>query len=67
MIDLCDVFNRCFECNEELSTHCNKKALAQTLDFLQKHSAKTTSGTVVTIRQSAFETKECCCVQFSAV
>lgn len=35
----------CFECNEELSTHCNKKALAQTLDFLQKHSVKATSGT----------------------
>uniref|UniRef100_A0AAR2LJN5 Ubiquitin carboxyl-terminal hydrolase n=1 Tax=Pygocentrus nattereri TaxID=42514 RepID=A0AAR2LJN5_PYGNA len=35
----------CFECNEELSTHCNKKALAQTLDFLQKHSAKSASGT----------------------
>ncbi|XP_062321068.1 ubiquitin carboxyl-terminal hydrolase 45 isoform X1 [Osmerus eperlanus] len=34
----------CFECNEELSTHCNKKALAQTLDFLQKHSAKAASG-----------------------
>lgn len=35
----------CFECKEELSTHCNKKALAQTLDFLQKQSAKATSGT----------------------
>ncbi|KAM9851733.1 ubiquitin carboxyl-terminal hydrolase 45 [Aulostomus maculatus] len=35
----------CFECNEELSTHCNKKALAQTLDFLQKHSVKATSAT----------------------
>ncbi|XP_068179879.1 ubiquitin carboxyl-terminal hydrolase 45 isoform X2 [Antennarius striatus] len=34
----------CFECNEELSTHCNKKALAQTLDFLQKHSVKAISG-----------------------
>ncbi|XP_020489834.1 ubiquitin carboxyl-terminal hydrolase 45 isoform X1 [Labrus bergylta] len=34
----------CFECNEELSTHCNKKALAQTLDFLQKQSVKATSG-----------------------
>ncbi|XP_031730277.1 ubiquitin carboxyl-terminal hydrolase 45 isoform X2 [Anarrhichthys ocellatus] len=34
----------CFECNEELSTHCNKKALAQALDFLQKHSVKATSG-----------------------
>lgn len=38
--------NRCFECNEELSTHCNKKALAQSLDFLQKHSVKATSGKV---------------------
>ncbi|XP_055083697.1 ubiquitin carboxyl-terminal hydrolase 45 isoform X1 [Periophthalmus magnuspinnatus] len=34
----------CFECNEELSTHCNKKALAQTLDFLQKQSVKATSA-----------------------
>ncbi|XP_056900124.1 ubiquitin carboxyl-terminal hydrolase 45 isoform X1 [Takifugu flavidus] len=34
----------CFECNEELSTHCNKKALAQSLDFLQKHSVKAASG-----------------------
>ncbi|KAI2655106.1 Ubiquitin carboxyl-terminal hydrolase 45 [Labeo rohita] len=39
----------CFECKEELSTHCNKKALAQTLDFLQKHSAKATSGSYFTI------------------
>lgn len=41
--------NRCFECNEELSTHCNKKALAQTLDFLQKHSVKATSGKVFSL------------------
>jgi len=41
-------FNRCFECKEELSTHCNKKALAQTLDFLQKHSAKAASGSYST-------------------
>ncbi|XP_062843969.1 ubiquitin carboxyl-terminal hydrolase 45 isoform X2 [Trichomycterus rosablanca] len=34
----------CSECNEELSPHCNKKALAQTLDFLQKHSAKSATG-----------------------
>ncbi|KAF7254534.1 Ubiquitin carboxyl-terminal hydrolase 45 [Varanus komodoensis] len=27
----------CYECNEELSTHCNKKALAQVVDFLQRH------------------------------
>ncbi|KAL0984660.1 hypothetical protein UPYG_G00144850 [Umbra pygmaea] len=37
----------CFECNEELSTHCNKKALAQTLDFLQKHSVKAATGTTL--------------------
>nr|XP_014426662.1 ubiquitin carboxyl-terminal hydrolase 45 [Pelodiscus sinensis] len=27
----------CYECDEELSTHCNKKVLAQIVDFLQKH------------------------------
>lgn len=43
--------NRCFECNEELSTHCNKKALAQTLDFLQKHSVKVTSGKVFSLSE----------------
>ncbi|XP_059920824.1 ubiquitin carboxyl-terminal hydrolase 45 isoform X1 [Gadus macrocephalus] len=46
----------CFECNEELSTHCNKKALAQTLDFLQKHSVKATSGTppkILKLREEA--------------
>uniref|UniRef100_A0A8C7UGJ3 Ubiquitin carboxyl-terminal hydrolase n=1 Tax=Oncorhynchus mykiss TaxID=8022 RepID=A0A8C7UGJ3_ONCMY len=37
----------CFECNEELSTHCNKKALAQTLDFLQKHSVKAASDAFI--------------------
>ncbi|XP_030742595.2 ubiquitin carboxyl-terminal hydrolase 45 [Echinops telfairi] len=30
----------CYECNEKLSTHCNKKALAQIADFLQKHVSK---------------------------
>ncbi len=45
-------FNRCVECKEELSTHCNKKALAQTLDFLQKHSAKATSGSYSTGKQA---------------
>ncbi|XP_077455383.1 ubiquitin carboxyl-terminal hydrolase 45 isoform X2 [Stigmatopora argus] len=35
----------CFECNEELSTQCNRKILAQALDFLQKHSLKATSAT----------------------
>uniref|UniRef100_A0A4W3J4T1 Ubiquitin carboxyl-terminal hydrolase n=1 Tax=Callorhinchus milii TaxID=7868 RepID=A0A4W3J4T1_CALMI len=30
----------CYECNEE-PAQCNKKALAQALDFLQKHAIKT--------------------------
>ncbi|KAG9493288.1 hypothetical protein GDO78_001276 [Eleutherodactylus coqui] len=34
----------CYECDEELSTHCNKKALAQMLDFLQKHSSRHGKG-----------------------
>lgn len=34
-------FFRCYECGEKLSTHCNKKVLAQIVDFLQKHVTKT--------------------------
>ncbi|KAM3931965.1 ubiquitin carboxyl-terminal hydrolase 45 [Leptodactylus fuscus] len=34
----------CYECDEELSTRCNKKALAQILDFLQKHSSRSEKG-----------------------
>ncbi|XP_028636179.1 ubiquitin carboxyl-terminal hydrolase 45 [Grammomys surdaster] len=34
----------CYECNEKLSTHCNKKVLAQIVDFLQKHVFKTQTG-----------------------
>ncbi|KAF7648823.1 hypothetical protein LDENG_00151250 [Lucifuga dentata] len=48
----------CFECNEELSTHCNKKALAQTLDFLQKHSVKAalaTSSKFIKLREEALD------------
>ncbi|XP_054249136.1 ubiquitin carboxyl-terminal hydrolase 45 [Indicator indicator] len=30
----------CYECDEELSTHCNKKVLAQIVDFLQKHGSR---------------------------
>ncbi|XP_056141760.1 ubiquitin carboxyl-terminal hydrolase 45 isoform X2 [Lampris incognitus] len=47
----------CFECNEELSTHCNKKALAQTLDFLQKHSVKAsgTSPKIISLREEQFD------------
>ncbi|KAG8582294.1 hypothetical protein GDO81_007998 [Engystomops pustulosus] len=36
----------CYECDEKLSTHCNKKALAQMLDFLQKHSSRSEKGDV---------------------
>ncbi|XP_053448303.1 ubiquitin carboxyl-terminal hydrolase 45 isoform X2 [Nycticebus coucang] len=35
----------CHECNEKLSTHCNKKVLAQIVDFLQKHVSKTQTNT----------------------
>ncbi|XP_073933979.1 ubiquitin carboxyl-terminal hydrolase 45 isoform X3 [Castor canadensis] len=31
----------CYECDEKLSTYCNKKVLAQIVDFLQKHVSKT--------------------------
>uniref|UniRef100_W5NKF8 Ubiquitin carboxyl-terminal hydrolase n=1 Tax=Lepisosteus oculatus TaxID=7918 RepID=W5NKF8_LEPOC len=48
----------CYECNEELSTHCNKKVLAQTVDFLQKHSAKASSGTTSKIIKIREETTE---------
>ncbi|XP_068087319.1 ubiquitin carboxyl-terminal hydrolase 45 isoform X2 [Hyperolius riggenbachi] len=34
----------CYDCDEELSTHCNKKALAQMLDFLQRHSSRSKKG-----------------------
>lgn len=48
----------CHECNEELSTYCNKKVLAQMVDFLQKHSDKTSSDTsskIIKIREEATE------------
>uniref|UniRef100_A0A8C5Q315 Ubiquitin carboxyl-terminal hydrolase n=1 Tax=Leptobrachium leishanense TaxID=445787 RepID=A0A8C5Q315_9ANUR len=34
----------CYECDEALSTQCNKKVLAQVLDFLQKHSSRAEKG-----------------------
>uniref|UniRef100_A0A8D0CBD8 Ubiquitin carboxyl-terminal hydrolase n=1 Tax=Salvator merianae TaxID=96440 RepID=A0A8D0CBD8_SALMN len=34
----------CYECNEELSTHCNKKALAQIVDFLQRYATRNESN-----------------------
>ncbi|XP_058503351.1 ubiquitin carboxyl-terminal hydrolase 45 isoform X3 [Solea solea] len=49
----------CFECNEELSTHCNKKALAQSLDFLQKHSVKASSAVSPKIIKLREEPSDC--------
>ncbi|XP_075058930.1 ubiquitin carboxyl-terminal hydrolase 45 isoform X2 [Mixophyes fleayi] len=43
-INLCTWVICCYECDEELSTHCNKKILAQMLDFLQKHSSRSEKG-----------------------
>lgn len=48
----------CYECDEELSTHCNKKALAQMLDFLQKHSSRSEKGCslkVICLREQSSE------------
>ncbi|XP_012579727.1 PREDICTED: ubiquitin carboxyl-terminal hydrolase 45 isoform X2 [Condylura cristata] len=36
----------CYECDEKLSTHCNKKVLVQIVDFLQKHISKTQTNAV---------------------
>ncbi|XP_004372471.2 ubiquitin carboxyl-terminal hydrolase 45 isoform X1 [Trichechus manatus latirostris] len=36
---------RCYECDQKLSTHCNKKVLSQIVDFLQKHVSKTQTST----------------------
>uniref|UniRef100_A0A8C1L8N9 Ubiquitin carboxyl-terminal hydrolase n=1 Tax=Cyprinus carpio TaxID=7962 RepID=A0A8C1L8N9_CYPCA len=50
----------CFECKEELSTYCNKKALAQTLDFLQLHSAtctQTAASLTLNLREEPVDTQ----------
>ncbi|KAG8444734.1 hypothetical protein GDO86_009778 [Hymenochirus boettgeri] len=39
----------CYECDEELLTHCNKKVLAQMVDFLQKHSSRTGKGCAISL------------------
>uniref|UniRef100_A0A8C5V0R1 Ubiquitin carboxyl-terminal hydrolase n=1 Tax=Microcebus murinus TaxID=30608 RepID=A0A8C5V0R1_MICMU len=41
----------CYECNEKLSTHCNKKVLAQIVDFLQKHASKTQTNAFSRIKK----------------
>ncbi|XP_028903157.1 ubiquitin carboxyl-terminal hydrolase 45 isoform X2 [Ornithorhynchus anatinus] len=51
----------CYECNEELSTHCNKKVLAQIVDFLQKHVSKTEASSlskVIRLREEKCEASE---------
>ncbi|NXP78073.1 UBP45 hydrolase, partial [Ramphastos sulfuratus] len=50
----------CYECDEELSTHCNKKILAQIVDFLQKHGsrAEPSSSKVIRLREEKSEPSE---------
>ncbi|NXM70053.1 UBP45 hydrolase, partial [Serilophus lunatus] len=50
----------CYECDEELSTHCNKKVLAQIVDFLQKHGARAepSSSKIIRVREENSETSE---------
>ncbi|NWX88725.1 UBP45 hydrolase, partial [Nothoprocta pentlandii] len=50
----------CYECDEELSTHCNKKVLAQIVDFLQKHGSKAepSSSKIIRLREENTETSE---------
>ncbi|XP_064303646.1 ubiquitin carboxyl-terminal hydrolase 45 isoform X6 [Phalacrocorax carbo] len=50
----------CYECDEELSTHCNKKVLAQIVDFLQKHGsrAEPSSSKIIRLREEHSETSE---------
>uniref|UniRef100_A0A8C0E9K7 Ubiquitin carboxyl-terminal hydrolase n=1 Tax=Bubo bubo TaxID=30461 RepID=A0A8C0E9K7_BUBBB len=48
----------CYECDEELSTHCNKKVLAQIVDFLQKHVQTDCSSKIIRLREENSETSE---------
>ncbi|XP_064026256.1 ubiquitin carboxyl-terminal hydrolase 45 isoform X2 [Pogoniulus pusillus] len=50
----------CYECDEELSTHCNKKVLAQIVDFLQKHGsrAEPSSSKLIRLREESSEPSE---------
>uniref|UniRef100_A0A4X1VIQ1 Ubiquitin carboxyl-terminal hydrolase n=1 Tax=Sus scrofa TaxID=9823 RepID=A0A4X1VIQ1_PIG len=50
----------CYEC-DELSTHCNKKVLAQIVDFLQKHVSKTQTNAfsrIIKLCEEKYETGE---------
>lgn len=51
----------CYECDEKLSTHCNKKVLVQIVDFLQKHVSKTQTSTfpkIIKLYEEKCETGE---------
>ncbi|KAL1775959.1 ubiquitin carboxyl-terminal hydrolase 45 isoform X1 [Sigmodon hispidus] len=48
----------CYECNEKLLTQCNKKVLAQIVDFLQKHVSKTETGAFSRIVKLCEEKRE---------
>ncbi|XP_058291407.1 ubiquitin carboxyl-terminal hydrolase 45 isoform X2 [Hylobates moloch] len=51
----------CYECDEKLSTHYNKKVLAQIVDFLQKHASKTQTSAfsrIMKLCEEKWETDE---------
>ncbi|XP_027259258.1 ubiquitin carboxyl-terminal hydrolase 45 isoform X2 [Cricetulus griseus] len=48
----------CYECNEKLLTQCNKKVLAQIVDFLQKHVSKTQTGAFSKVIKLSEEKRE---------
>uniref|UniRef100_H0VGH6 Ubiquitin carboxyl-terminal hydrolase n=1 Tax=Cavia porcellus TaxID=10141 RepID=H0VGH6_CAVPO len=48
----------CYECDEKLSTHCNKKVLAQVVDLLQKHVSKAQTSTFSRIIKLCEEKRE---------
>ncbi|XP_030055016.1 ubiquitin carboxyl-terminal hydrolase 45 isoform X2 [Microcaecilia unicolor] len=50
----------CYDCNEQLSTHCNKKSLAQMVDFLQKHASRAETGSSAKVIHLCEEDPEAC-------
>ncbi|XP_029451230.1 ubiquitin carboxyl-terminal hydrolase 45 isoform X2 [Rhinatrema bivittatum] len=50
----------CYDCGEQLSTQCNKKSLAQMVDFLQKHASRTETGSSSKVIRLCEEDSEVC-------
>nr|XP_033793931.1 ubiquitin carboxyl-terminal hydrolase 45 isoform X7 [Geotrypetes seraphini] len=50
----------CYDCNEQLSTHCNKKSLTQMVDFLQKHASRAETGSSSKVIRLCEEDPETC-------